>query len=71
MTAGTILAEDNAVRIVDAFVNELDLPEWGFEGVKVNRRHAQHGDLIVGDSEPLGPEPAARKTARKTRCVVR
>ena len=28
------IAEDNAVRVVDAFVNELDLAELGFEGVR-------------------------------------
>src|SRR5471032_2031235 len=28
------IAEDNAVRVVDAFVNELDLAELGFEGVQ-------------------------------------
>lgn len=28
------IAEDNAVRVVDAFVNELDLSELGFEGVQ-------------------------------------
>jgi transposase len=28
------IAEDNAVRIVDAFVNELDLAKLGFEGVQ-------------------------------------
>ena len=28
------IAEDNAVRIVDAFVDELDLPSMGFEGTE-------------------------------------
>jgi transposase len=28
------IAKDNAVRVVDAFVNELDLAELGFEGVQ-------------------------------------
>src|SRR6476620_5158717 len=28
------IAEDNAVRVVDAFVEELDLQELGFEGVE-------------------------------------
>ena len=28
------IAEDNAVRVVDAFVNELDLTELGFEGLQ-------------------------------------
>ncbi len=28
------IAEDNAVRVVDAFVNELDVLELGFEGVQ-------------------------------------
>src|SRR5471030_1566269 len=28
------IAEDNAVRVVDAFVNALDLTEMGFEGVQ-------------------------------------
>ena len=28
------ITEDNAVRVVDAFVNELDLAELGFEGVQ-------------------------------------
>jgi transposase len=29
------ITEDNAVRVVHAFVNELDLAELGFEGVQV------------------------------------
>ena len=28
------ITEDNAVRVVDAFVNELDLAELGFDGVQ-------------------------------------
>ena len=28
------IAEDNAIRIVDAFVNKLDLKELGFEGAE-------------------------------------
>src|SRR5471030_531066 len=28
------IAEDNAVRVVDAFVNELDLADLGFEGIQ-------------------------------------
>ncbi len=28
------IAEDNAIRIVDAFVNKLDLNELGFEGAE-------------------------------------
>ena len=28
------IAEDNAVRVVDAFVNELDLQALGFEGTQ-------------------------------------
>ena len=28
------IAEDNAVRVVDAFVEELDLPALGFQGTQ-------------------------------------
>src|SRR5471030_1206713 len=43
------IAEDNPVRVIDVFVDELDLQELGFEGVQpeVTGRHAYHpGSLL-------------------------
>ena len=34
------IAADNAVQVVDAFVNELDMAELGFEGVQAAARDA-------------------------------
>jgi transposase len=44
------IAEDNPVRVVDAFVAELDLGELGFEGVRP-------ADTGVRESELLGRPP--------------
>jgi transposase len=44
------IAEDNPVRVVDVFVDELDLRNLGFEGVEpeVTGRLAYHpGTLLV------------------------
>jgi hypothetical protein len=56
------IAEDNPVRAVDAFVDELDVAKLGFEGAEpaATRRPAYHPGarlrLIVGSRhKPVGP----------------
>jgi transposase len=43
------IAEDNPVRVVDAYVEELDLPELGFEGAEpaVTGRPAYHPAVLL------------------------
>jgi transposase len=43
------IAEDNPVRVIDVFVDELDLNELGFEGVQpeVTGRAAYHPALLL------------------------
>src|SRR3954463_16774095 len=43
------IAEDNAVRVVDAFVDELDLPALGFEGTApaLTGRPAYHPAVLL------------------------
>lgn len=46
------IAEDNSVRVVDAFVDEVALQELGFEGAAPARtgRHAYHPTVVYFDS---------------------
>ena len=45
------IAEDNPVRVIDVFVDELDLNELGFEGMapEVTGRPAYHPGLAAQD----------------------
>ncbi len=42
------IAEDNAIRAVDAFVNKLDLKQLGFDRAE---RRVPLGDTIAGQSK--------------------
>jgi transposase len=65
------IAEDNPVRVVDVFVEELDLKEMGFEGgaggdgpAGVPSRHAAEDlYLRIFESHPVEPPPGARDAA--------
>ena len=66
------IAEDNPVRVIDVFVDELDLNELGFEGMapEVTGRPAYHPaslpqDLHLRLSQPhsVQPPPGARDPA--------
>ena len=59
------IADDNAVRVVDAFVNKLDLKQLGFNRVEpsdTGRPGYQPGDdtedLCIRLSEPSAVEPS-------------
>jgi len=43
------IAEDNPVRVIDAFVDELDLRELGFEGVNpcTTGRSSYHPSILL------------------------
>ena len=43
------ISEDNPVRVVDAFVEELDLHAWGFEGVEpaATGRPSYHPSVLL------------------------
>lgn len=49
----TSVSEDNPVRVVDVFVDELDLATLGFEGVDPERRETLHGATIEARSRGL------------------
>ena len=66
------IAEDNPVRVVDVFVDELDLKELGFEGTGARSDRASGvssrlaaEDLHLRLSEPhsVQPAPGARDAA--------
>ena len=61
------VTEDNPVRVVDVFIDELDLEAWGFSGVvpAVTRRPAYHPATLLkiylyGYLNRIPIEPAAR-----------
>jgi hypothetical protein len=60
------VTENNPVRVIEAFIDELDLATLGFGGVvpETTRRPAYHPatteDLSLRLSQPRAVEPAAR-----------
>ena len=55
------IAHDNPVRVVDAFVDELDLQALGFDGVEpadTGRPIGSAEDLHIRVSEPHSVQPA-------------
>ena len=53
------IAEDNAIRIVDAFVNKLDLKELGFEGAEPSATgRPGYQPLVSKFCENVGPTSA-------------
>jgi transposase len=63
--------ESNPVRVIDVFVDALDLAEMSFEGVEpaVTGRPSYHPSVLLNLrlSEPGAVEPAAR-TRGRTQC---
>lgn len=62
------IAEDNTVRIVDVFINELDLVGLGFDGAKpaaTGRHQSMSADScrsgLIIERQPT-PEPAIRRS---------
>jgi hypothetical protein len=56
------VAEDNPVRVIDAFVDELDLRALGFEGVdpEATGRPAYHPATMLGGECALGSRKRSR-----------
>jgi hypothetical protein len=46
------IAEDNPVRVVDVFVDELDLTTLGFDGIKPEAQRTQIQFLDKGLNDP-------------------
>ena len=68
------IAEDNPVRVIDVFVDELDLQTLGFEGVEpeVTGRPAYHPASLLKDlhlrllePDSVQPAPRARDAAQR------
>ena len=57
------VAEDNPVRVIDVFVDELDLGALGFDGVipeATGRRAAEDLRLRLHQPDRVEPPPGAR-----------
>ena len=72
-TLGEYIAEDNPVRVVDAFVDELDLHKLGFDGMEPETRAtcvpsvnaAEDLHLRLSQSGAIEPTPGARSAAQR------
>jgi hypothetical protein len=47
------ICEDNPVRVIEVFVEELDLAELGFSGARRSRSHGPTSVSSIGPSEAL------------------
>lgn len=66
------VGEDNPVRIVDAFVNELDLAALGFEGVDpaITGRPSYHPSVLLKLYDPASFPRTASHAAKRLRSIV-
>jgi transposase len=60
------IAEDNPVRVIDVFVDELDLQALGFEGMQRRIARWEHEDVLDKMQKRLNRTPQAARIRRQT-----